>query len=188
MVHKYSQSHVCLTFYGKDQLHWMENPPMGYNFNQRRRWGFQTTLVPSSKCNVCQNITSRCMMVPLERDEPNNSFKKNGCIRVSRSSPICGSGKAKPRQQLSENTGMLSFLMHLSSLSHFRLHRCFPHLWFVCSRFAEIPKWKHWIPQAAHVQRNAQYAFLLNIFEFGLFYHLWNLIRGIWRKFSSHFR
>ncbi|PAV77567.1 hypothetical protein WR25_09840 isoform A [Diploscapter pachys] len=67
----------------------------------------KTTLVPSSKCNVCQNVTSRCMMVPLERDEPNSNFKKNGCIRVSRSSPICGSGKTKPRQQLSENTGYI---------------------------------------------------------------------------------
>ncbi|KAK6053824.1 heme peroxidase [Cooperia oncophora] len=31
----------------------------------------KTTLVPSSKCNVCQNITSRCMSVPIASDDPN---------------------------------------------------------------------------------------------------------------------
>lgn len=67
----------------------------------------KTTLVPSSKCNVCQNITSRCMSVPLEADEPNANFRQTQCIRVSRSSPICGSGRTKPRQQLNENTGYL---------------------------------------------------------------------------------
>lgn len=35
------------------------------------------------------------------------SFKKNSCIRISRSSPICGSGRTKPRQQLNENTGYI---------------------------------------------------------------------------------
>ncbi|MFH4973324.1 hypothetical protein AB6A40_000033 [Gnathostoma spinigerum] len=64
----------------------------------------KTTLVPSAKCHVCQNISGICMMVPLASDEPNEGFKKEGCIRISRSSAICGSGNRKPRQQLNENT------------------------------------------------------------------------------------
>uniref|UniRef100_A0A7I4Y6P2 peroxidase n=2 Tax=Haemonchus contortus TaxID=6289 RepID=A0A7I4Y6P2_HAECO len=67
----------------------------------------KTTLVPSAKCNVCQNITSRCMAVPIEPDDPNAGFRRNGCVRVSRSSPICGSGNQKPRQQLNENTAYI---------------------------------------------------------------------------------
>ncbi|PIC45219.1 hypothetical protein B9Z55_005312 [Caenorhabditis nigoni] len=67
----------------------------------------KTTLVPSSKCNVCQNITSRCMSVPITFDDANANFRQAQCIRVSRSSPICGSGNLKPRQQLNENTGYI---------------------------------------------------------------------------------
>ncbi|EYC33084.1 hypothetical protein Y032_0002g591 [Ancylostoma ceylanicum] len=67
----------------------------------------KTTLIPSAKCNVCQNITSRCMAVPIAKDDPNLGFRKNTCVRVSRSSPICGSGNQKPRQQLNENTGYI---------------------------------------------------------------------------------
>nr|pir hypothetical protein F32A5.2 - Caenorhabditis elegans [Caenorhabditis elegans] len=67
----------------------------------------KTTLVPSSKCNVCQNITSRCMSVPITFDDSNANFRQAQCIRVSRSSPICGSGNLKPRQQLNENTGYI---------------------------------------------------------------------------------
>uniref|UniRef100_A0A1I7XAT8 Animal hem peroxidase n=1 Tax=Heterorhabditis bacteriophora TaxID=37862 RepID=A0A1I7XAT8_HETBA len=36
-----------------------------------------------------------------------HSFRRNTCVRVSRSSPICGSGNSKPRQQLNENTGYI---------------------------------------------------------------------------------
>ncbi|KAL3120763.1 hypothetical protein niasHT_008055 [Heterodera trifolii] len=67
----------------------------------------KTTLVPSAKCNVCQNITSRCMSIQLSPFDPNSHFKADGCLRVSRSSPICGSGRTKPRQQLNENTGFI---------------------------------------------------------------------------------
>ncbi|CAI2343224.1 unnamed protein product [Caenorhabditis sp. 36 PRJEB53466] len=67
----------------------------------------KTTLVPSAKCNVCQNITSRCMAVPITFDDANSNFRQAQCIRVSRSSPICGSGNLKPRQQLNENTGYI---------------------------------------------------------------------------------
>uniref|UniRef100_A0A1I8EMS7 Uncharacterized protein n=1 Tax=Wuchereria bancrofti TaxID=6293 RepID=A0A1I8EMS7_WUCBA len=38
---------------------------------------------------------------------PSANFKSNRCIRVSRSSAICGSGKQKPRQQLNENTNFI---------------------------------------------------------------------------------
>ena len=67
----------------------------------------KTTLVPSAKCNVCQNIPGRCMAVFLSSSDPNSHFKADGCLRVSRSSPICGSGRTKPRQQLNENTGFI---------------------------------------------------------------------------------
>ncbi|CAJ0581451.1 unnamed protein product, partial [Mesorhabditis spiculigera] len=67
----------------------------------------KTTLVPSSKCNVCQNMTSRCMAVKVMPDDPNPSFRHDTCIRVSRSSPICGSGHFKPRQQLNENSNYI---------------------------------------------------------------------------------
>ncbi|CAK5035046.1 unnamed protein product [Meloidogyne enterolobii] len=67
----------------------------------------KTTLVPSAKCNVCQNIPSRCMAIFLAPADPNSNFRADGCLRVSRSSPICGSGRTKPRQQLSENTGYI---------------------------------------------------------------------------------
>ncbi|CAG9540359.1 unnamed protein product [Cercopithifilaria johnstoni] len=39
--------------------------------------------------------------------QPSANFKSNRCIRVSRSSAICGSGKQKPRQQLNENTNFI---------------------------------------------------------------------------------
>ncbi|GMT14286.1 hypothetical protein PFISCL1PPCAC_5583 [Pristionchus fissidentatus] len=67
----------------------------------------KTTLVPSSKCNVCQNITSRCMAVEVPKFDDNRDFQSNKCIRVSRSSPICGSGNRLPRQQLNENSGYI---------------------------------------------------------------------------------
>ncbi|GMR35908.1 hypothetical protein PMAYCL1PPCAC_06103, partial [Pristionchus mayeri] len=67
----------------------------------------KTTLVPSSKCNVCQNITSRCMSVDVPKFDDNRDFQTNKCIRVSRSSPICGSGNRLPRQQLNENSGYI---------------------------------------------------------------------------------
>uniref|UniRef100_A0AC34R5A6 ShKT domain-containing protein n=1 Tax=Panagrolaimus sp. JU765 TaxID=591449 RepID=A0AC34R5A6_9BILA len=67
----------------------------------------KTTLVPSAKCNVCQNIPGRCMAVFITSKDPNKNFKKDTCIRVSRSSAICGSGRTKPRQQLNENTGYI---------------------------------------------------------------------------------
>jgi peroxidase len=67
----------------------------------------KTTLVPSAKCNVCQNIPGRCMAVFVTPQDPNSNFKKDVCIRVSRSSAICGSGRTKPRQQLNENTGYI---------------------------------------------------------------------------------
>ncbi|TMS40178.1 hypothetical protein L596_006590 [Steinernema carpocapsae] len=67
----------------------------------------KTTLVPSAKCNACQNIPGRCMAVFISANDPNNNFKSNTCIRVSRSSAICGSGTTKPRQQLNENTAYI---------------------------------------------------------------------------------
>uniref|UniRef100_A0A915CRG8 peroxidase n=1 Tax=Ditylenchus dipsaci TaxID=166011 RepID=A0A915CRG8_9BILA len=82
----------------------------------------KTTLVPSAKCNICQNIPGRCMAIFLTPQDPNSKYilemrkkillyqfqlQKNTCIRVSRSSPICGSGRSKPRQQLNENTGFI---------------------------------------------------------------------------------
>ncbi|KAI1731361.1 heme peroxidase domain-containing protein [Ditylenchus destructor] len=67
----------------------------------------KTTLVPSAKCNICQNIPGRCMAIFMTPQDPNANFKRNTCIRVSRSSAICGSGRTKPRQQLNENTGYI---------------------------------------------------------------------------------
>ncbi|KAH7699852.1 hypothetical protein AAVH_33039 [Aphelenchoides avenae] len=67
----------------------------------------KTTLVPSAKCNVCQNIPGRCMAIFITPSDPNRNFKNDVCLRVSRSSAICGSGRSKPRQQLNENTGFI---------------------------------------------------------------------------------
>ncbi|VDM91580.1 unnamed protein product [Onchocerca ochengi] len=67
----------------------------------------KTTLVPSAQCNICQNIRGRCMTVPILQLDSNDKFKSNNCIRVSRSSAICGSGNQKPRQQLNENTNFI---------------------------------------------------------------------------------
>ena len=47
------------------------------------------------------------MAIFLAPADPNSNFRADGCLRVSRSSPICGSGRTKPRQQLSENTGYI---------------------------------------------------------------------------------
>uniref|UniRef100_A0AC35U6H3 Peroxidase mlt-7 n=1 Tax=Rhabditophanes sp. KR3021 TaxID=114890 RepID=A0AC35U6H3_9BILA len=67
----------------------------------------KTTLVPSTKCPNCESIPGRCLVIKLSRNETNSKFVKEGCIKMSRSSPICGSGKTKPRQQLNENTGYI---------------------------------------------------------------------------------
>ncbi|KAI6223159.1 Peroxidase mlt-7 [Aphelenchoides besseyi] len=67
----------------------------------------KTTLVPSAKCNSCNNIPGRCMAVFIQPQDPNQAFRSDTCIRVSRSSAICGSGRTKPRQQLNENTGYI---------------------------------------------------------------------------------
>uniref|UniRef100_A0A0N4ZHK0 peroxidase n=1 Tax=Parastrongyloides trichosuri TaxID=131310 RepID=A0A0N4ZHK0_PARTI len=67
----------------------------------------KTTLVPSSKCPGCSNIDGRCMAITLSPNETNSKFLQEGCIKVSRSSSICGSGRTKPRQQLNENTGYI---------------------------------------------------------------------------------
>uniref|UniRef100_A0A913I157 peroxidase n=1 Tax=Strongyloides stercoralis TaxID=6248 RepID=A0A913I157_STRER len=67
----------------------------------------KTTLVPSSKCPGCKNVDGRCMAIKLSPNETNAKFLREGCIKISRSSPICGSGRTKPRQQLNENTGYI---------------------------------------------------------------------------------
>ncbi|KAM3719896.1 Peroxidase mlt-7 [Dirofilaria immitis] len=67
----------------------------------------KTTLVPSALCNICQNIKGRCMAIPILNWDSNENFKLGSCIRVSRSSAICGSGRQKPRQQLNENTNFI---------------------------------------------------------------------------------
>ena len=39
------------------------------------------------------------------------SFKERGCLKISRSAPICGTGSSSPREQLNENTGFVDASM-----------------------------------------------------------------------------
>ncbi|KAI6206540.1 Peroxidase mlt-7 [Aphelenchoides besseyi] len=57
--------------------------------------------------SATRNIPGRCMAVFIQPQDPNQAFRSDTCIRVSRSSAICGSGRTKPRQQLNENTGYI---------------------------------------------------------------------------------
>uniref|UniRef100_A0A0K0DK65 Animal hem peroxidase n=1 Tax=Angiostrongylus cantonensis TaxID=6313 RepID=A0A0K0DK65_ANGCA len=64
----------------------------------------QTTLVPSAKCNVCQNITSRCMAVSVATDDPNIGIRPPRYIDAS---PIYGSSVHDSAKFRQGNTGFL---------------------------------------------------------------------------------
>ncbi|CAG9534246.1 unnamed protein product [Cercopithifilaria johnstoni] len=68
----------------------------------------KTTLQPSAKCISCKPIPSLCMPVPISEKDSNEAFKQRRCLKVSRSSPICGTGRGGvPREQLNENTAFI---------------------------------------------------------------------------------
>uniref|UniRef100_A0A0N5AN51 peroxidase n=1 Tax=Syphacia muris TaxID=451379 RepID=A0A0N5AN51_9BILA len=64
----------------------------------------KTSLQPTAQCSSCKPIPSKCMITKLASSDPNSTFKKRGCIRISRSAPVCG---LRPRQQLNENTAFI---------------------------------------------------------------------------------
>uniref|UniRef100_A0A915PUS5 peroxidase n=1 Tax=Setaria digitata TaxID=48799 RepID=A0A915PUS5_9BILA len=68
----------------------------------------KTTLQPSAKCTSCQAVPSICMVVPISAKDSNQMFKQRRCLKISRSAPICGTGRnGVPREQLNENTAFI---------------------------------------------------------------------------------
>uniref|UniRef100_A0AAF5Q2S6 peroxidase n=2 Tax=Wuchereria bancrofti TaxID=6293 RepID=A0AAF5Q2S6_WUCBA len=68
----------------------------------------KTTLQPSAKCTSCKPVPSICMPIPISVKDDNEAFKQRHCLKVSRSSPICGTGRnGIPREQLNENTAFI---------------------------------------------------------------------------------
>ncbi|KAJ1348042.1 Peroxidase mlt-7 [Parelaphostrongylus tenuis] len=98
-----------------------------YN-NMMMQWGqfishdlAKTTLQASASCISCVPVKSRCMPIPISPKDPNPIFKLRKCLRVSRSSPVCG---LTPREQLNENTayidGSMVYGSSLMDLHKFR--------------------------------------------------------------------
>uniref|UniRef100_A0A158Q7N5 peroxidase n=1 Tax=Elaeophora elaphi TaxID=1147741 RepID=A0A158Q7N5_9BILA len=68
----------------------------------------KTTLQPSAKCISCNPVPSVCMPVLISGKDNNQAFKQRGCLKISRSAPICGTGRnGVPREQLNENTAFI---------------------------------------------------------------------------------
>lgn len=68
----------------------------------------KTTLQPSAKCTSCKPIPSLCMPILISPKDNNQSFKRRQCLKISRSSPVCGTGRGGvPREQLNENTAFI---------------------------------------------------------------------------------
>ncbi|VDN08197.1 unnamed protein product [Thelazia callipaeda] len=68
----------------------------------------KTTLQPSAKCTSCNPVPSICMTIPISPRDNNQAFKERRCLKISRSSPICGTGRnGMPREQLNENSAFI---------------------------------------------------------------------------------
>ncbi|ETN77913.1 animal hem peroxidase, partial [Necator americanus] len=86
---------------------WREHLVVSTEDNSNRRTVDLDGVIRSNLANAC---VPRMDETSCERNICYNvyfRFRKNTCVRVSRSSPICGSGNQKPRQQLNENTGYI---------------------------------------------------------------------------------
>uniref|UniRef100_A0A914C8J2 peroxidase n=1 Tax=Acrobeloides nanus TaxID=290746 RepID=A0A914C8J2_9BILA len=71
----------------------------------------KTTLQPTANCPTCSPVPSKCIPVGIDSKDPNTLFKERGCLKISRSAPICGTGSSSPREQLNENTGFVDASM-----------------------------------------------------------------------------
>uniref|UniRef100_A0AC35U4K4 Peroxidase n=1 Tax=Rhabditophanes sp. KR3021 TaxID=114890 RepID=A0AC35U4K4_9BILA len=67
----------------------------------------KTTLQPTSQCPSCNPVASKCIPVKINAKDGNENFKTRGCLKISRSAPVCGTGTTIPRQQLNENSGFI---------------------------------------------------------------------------------
>uniref|UniRef100_A0A183BVU6 peroxidase n=1 Tax=Globodera pallida TaxID=36090 RepID=A0A183BVU6_GLOPA len=68
----------------------------------------RTTLQPTVTCVTCDPIPSKCVPVPISDQDTNSMFRQKGCLKISRSAPVCGTGvPGKPREQLNENTAFV---------------------------------------------------------------------------------
>ncbi|KAL3108041.1 hypothetical protein niasHT_018203 [Heterodera trifolii] len=68
----------------------------------------RTTLQPTVTCATCDPIPSKCVPVPISNQDTNSMFRQKGCLKISRSAPVCGTGvSGRPREQLNENTAFV---------------------------------------------------------------------------------
>lgn len=65
----------------------------------------KTTLLPADQCKTCADIPGRCFNIRTDPSDP--VFGQFGCLRIARSSPVCGSGQSTPRAQMNENTAFI---------------------------------------------------------------------------------
>ncbi|KAL3080103.1 hypothetical protein niasHS_013775 [Heterodera schachtii] len=65
---------------------------------------------PVDPCSSCATLVGKCMPVPISEQDNNTIFRQKGCLKVSRSASVCGTGdqqQGKPREQLNENTAFV---------------------------------------------------------------------------------
>ncbi|KAL3080108.1 hypothetical protein niasHS_013780 [Heterodera schachtii] len=65
---------------------------------------------PVDPCSSCAPLVGKCMPVPISEQDNNPIFRQTGCLKVSRSASVCGTGdqqQGKPREQLNENTAFV---------------------------------------------------------------------------------
>ncbi|KAL3124330.1 hypothetical protein niasHT_008562 [Heterodera trifolii] len=70
----------------------------------------KTAHQPVDACSSCAPLVGKCMPVPISEQDNNPIFRQTGCLKVSRSASVCGTGdqqQGKPREQLNENTAFV---------------------------------------------------------------------------------
>uniref|UniRef100_A0A1I8BPL1 ShKT domain-containing protein n=1 Tax=Meloidogyne hapla TaxID=6305 RepID=A0A1I8BPL1_MELHA len=66
-------------------------------------------LLASSQMNAHEQLNS----------DTNDAFRQKGCLKISRSVPVCGTGNpGRPREQLNENTAFVDGMLKMSSFNN----------------------------------------------------------------------